>query len=70
MSRDVLEVDCSRLSDVVRSGTNWSNKLWELLEEKLLDQVFVVEASLRLEIVCCTESMNLRRMRTTRNSHK
>ncbi|MCH83065.1 hypothetical protein A2U01_0003879, partial [Trifolium medium] len=48
MSRDVLEVECSRLSDVVRSGMNLSNKLWELLEENLLDRVFVVGTSLRL----------------------
>ncbi|MCI50345.1 hypothetical protein A2U01_0071589, partial [Trifolium medium] len=26
-NRDVLEVDCSRLSDVVRSGMDLSNKL-------------------------------------------
>ncbi|MCI47122.1 hypothetical protein A2U01_0068363, partial [Trifolium medium] len=32
----------------VRSGMNWSNKLRELLDEELLDRVFVVEASLRL----------------------
>ncbi|MCI06754.1 hypothetical protein A2U01_0027814 [Trifolium medium] len=36
------------MSDAVRSGMNMSNKLWELLEEKLLDQVFIVGASLRL----------------------
>ncbi|MCI94617.1 hypothetical protein A2U01_0115915, partial [Trifolium medium] len=47
--RDVLEVECSRLSNVVRSGMNVSNKLWELLEEKLLDQVFVVEASQEID---------------------
>ncbi|MCI51643.1 hypothetical protein A2U01_0072887 [Trifolium medium] len=52
-----------------------------LLDEKLLDQVFVMEASLRLvkcdeayserlEIVNCTKSMNLKQMRTTRNSQK
>ncbi|MCH99262.1 hypothetical protein A2U01_0020274 [Trifolium medium] len=44
---------------------NWSNKSWELLEEKLLYRVLVVEASLRLvkydeehserlEFGCCT----------------
>ncbi|MCI63844.1 hypothetical protein A2U01_0085101, partial [Trifolium medium] len=48
MGRDVLEVECTRLSDVVRSGMNLSDKLGELLEEKLLDRVFVVGASLRL----------------------
>ncbi|MCI86291.1 hypothetical protein A2U01_0107571, partial [Trifolium medium] len=47
---------------------NWSNKLWELLDEELLDQVFIMEASLRLveydegyserlEIVNCTKSI-------------
>ncbi|MCI61253.1 hypothetical protein A2U01_0082510, partial [Trifolium medium] len=48
MGRDVLEVECSRLSDIVRSGMNLSNKLWEPLEEKLLDRAFVVGASARL----------------------
>ncbi|MCI61821.1 hypothetical protein A2U01_0083078, partial [Trifolium medium] len=46
--RDVLEAKCSRSIDVVRSGMNLSNKLWEPLKEKLLHQVFVREASLRL----------------------
>ncbi|PNX88600.1 hypothetical protein L195_g044706 [Trifolium pratense] len=36
-NRDVLEVDCSRLSSIVRSGRNLSNKLRELLDEELLD---------------------------------
>ncbi|MCI90016.1 hypothetical protein A2U01_0111305, partial [Trifolium medium] len=59
---------------------NLSSKLWEPLKEKLLDQVFVVEASLRLveydeeyserlKIMNCTENMDLGRMRTTRDSH-
>ncbi|MCI50231.1 hypothetical protein A2U01_0071475, partial [Trifolium medium] len=47
-SRDVLEADGSRLSDVVRGGMNLSNELWGLLDGKLLDQVFVMEASLRI----------------------
>ncbi|MCI83892.1 hypothetical protein A2U01_0105168, partial [Trifolium medium] len=34
--------------DVVRSRMNLSNKLWEPLKEKSLDQVFVMEMSLRL----------------------
>ncbi|MCI88456.1 hypothetical protein A2U01_0109743, partial [Trifolium medium] len=61
----------SRSIDVVRSRMNLSNNLWEPLEEKLLDQVFVVGASLRLvehdevyskrlEIVKCTKSMDMR----------
>ncbi|MCI75571.1 hypothetical protein A2U01_0096840, partial [Trifolium medium] len=45
MGRDVLELECSRLSDVVLSRMNGSNKLWELLEEEWLKQVFVVETS-------------------------
>ncbi|MCI43684.1 hypothetical protein A2U01_0064922, partial [Trifolium medium] len=76
-SRDVLEAKCSSSIDVVRSRMNLSNKLWGLLDEELLDQVFVVEASLRLveydeecsermEIVNCTKSMDLRRRRITR----
>ncbi|MCI48456.1 hypothetical protein A2U01_0069699, partial [Trifolium medium] len=48
MSRDVLESECSRLSDDVRSGMNLSNMLWELLEEKSLDRVFIMGMSLRL----------------------
>ncbi|MCI48430.1 hypothetical protein A2U01_0069673, partial [Trifolium medium] len=48
MSRDVLKAGCSRFSDVVRSGMNWSNKSWEPLEEKLSDRAFVVGASVRL----------------------
>ncbi|PNX74263.1 hypothetical protein L195_g030179 [Trifolium pratense] len=48
MNRDVLEVDCSRLSSVVRGGRNLSNKLRELLDEGSLDQVFVGGATLRL----------------------
>ncbi|MCI85603.1 hypothetical protein A2U01_0106882, partial [Trifolium medium] len=48
MSKDVLESECSRLSDDVRSGMDWSNKLWELLEGELLDRVFDVRTSLRL----------------------
>ncbi|MCI88892.1 hypothetical protein A2U01_0110180, partial [Trifolium medium] len=47
-SRDVLKVKCSRSVDVVRSRMNLSNKLYEPLKEKLLDQVFVMEVSLRL----------------------
>ncbi|MCI57607.1 hypothetical protein A2U01_0078858 [Trifolium medium] len=58
-----------------------SNKLWEPLKEKLLDQVFVVDVSLRLVeydevyserlgIVICTRNMDLRRMKTTRDSHE
>ncbi|MCI87455.1 hypothetical protein A2U01_0108738, partial [Trifolium medium] len=58
---------------------NLSNKMWESLKEKLLEQVFVMGASLRLmeydeeysermEIVNCTENMDLRQMRTTRDS--
>ncbi|MCI36122.1 hypothetical protein A2U01_0057344, partial [Trifolium medium] len=43
--RDVLEAECSGVGDVVRSGMNWSNKLRELLEEKLSDQVFGPGAS-------------------------
>ncbi|MCI42640.1 hypothetical protein A2U01_0063877 [Trifolium medium] len=35
MGRDVLEEKCSRFGDVVRSGMNWSNKLWKLLDEEL-----------------------------------
>ncbi|MCI58838.1 hypothetical protein A2U01_0080093 [Trifolium medium] len=60
---------------------NLSNKLWDPLKDKLLDQVFVMEVSLRLveydeeyseqlEFVNCTKSVDLRRMRTTRNSQK
>ncbi|MCI66661.1 hypothetical protein A2U01_0087919, partial [Trifolium medium] len=45
---DVLEVECSRLSSVVRRRMNLSNKLWEPLRKKSLDQVLVMEASLRL----------------------
>ncbi|MCI80499.1 hypothetical protein A2U01_0101770, partial [Trifolium medium] len=45
MSRDVHESELSRLSNIVRSGVNLSNRLWELLEEEWLKQVFVVEAS-------------------------
>ncbi|MCI82293.1 hypothetical protein A2U01_0103567, partial [Trifolium medium] len=45
---DVLEAECSRFSDVVRSGMNWTNKSWELLEEKLSDRAFVVGASMIL----------------------
>ncbi|MCI95029.1 hypothetical protein A2U01_0116327, partial [Trifolium medium] len=37
MGRDVLEAKCSRPIDVVRSRMNWSNELWELLDEELLD---------------------------------
>ncbi|MCI41832.1 hypothetical protein A2U01_0063066, partial [Trifolium medium] len=48
MDRYVFESEYSRLSDVVQSGMNWSNKLWELLEEELLDRVFDVGTSLRL----------------------
>ncbi|MCI64019.1 hypothetical protein A2U01_0085276, partial [Trifolium medium] len=48
MGRDVLEAKYSRSIDVVRSMINLGNKLWEHLKEKLLDQVFVVGASLRL----------------------
>ncbi|MCI96212.1 hypothetical protein A2U01_0117512, partial [Trifolium medium] len=48
MGRDVLEAKCSRSIDVFRNRVNLSNKLWELLDEELLDQVFVVGASLRL----------------------
>ncbi|MCI90410.1 hypothetical protein A2U01_0111702, partial [Trifolium medium] len=40
------EVDCSRLSSIVRSGRNLSNKLRELLDEGLLDQVFVESADI------------------------
>ncbi|MCI87745.1 hypothetical protein A2U01_0109030, partial [Trifolium medium] len=68
--RDVLEAKCSKFGDVVRSRMNLSNKLWEPLE-KSLDQVLVMEASLRLvkydeeyserlEIVICTRSMDLK----------
>ncbi|MCI38415.1 hypothetical protein A2U01_0059643 [Trifolium medium] len=49
MGRHVLESECSRLSDDVRSEMDWSHKLWEQLEEKLLDRVFGVGTSLRLE---------------------
>ncbi|MCI63957.1 hypothetical protein A2U01_0085214, partial [Trifolium medium] len=70
MGRDVPKAKCSRSSDVVRSRINLCNKLWEHLKEKLLDQVFIVGASLRLvkhdeayserlEIVNCTENMDL-----------
>ncbi|MCI84161.1 hypothetical protein A2U01_0105437, partial [Trifolium medium] len=49
---------------------NWSNKWWEPLNEELLDQVFIVGASLRLaeyneeyserlEILNCAKSMDL-----------
>ncbi|MCI76482.1 hypothetical protein A2U01_0097752, partial [Trifolium medium] len=73
--------ECSRLSEVVRSEMNWSNKSRGLFDEEWLDQVFVVETSLRwveygktyserLEIVNGVKSMDLRRMRTTRNSHR
>ncbi|MCI86419.1 hypothetical protein A2U01_0107700, partial [Trifolium medium] len=48
MGRDILESEFSRFSDVVRSGVNMSNRLWELLEEELLDRVFIMEMSLRL----------------------
>ncbi|MCI49040.1 hypothetical protein A2U01_0070283, partial [Trifolium medium] len=69
-NRDVLEGECSRLIDVVRSKMNLSNKLREPLKEKLWDQVFVVGASLRLaeydgkyperlKIVKFTKSMDL-----------
>ncbi|MCI85011.1 hypothetical protein A2U01_0106289, partial [Trifolium medium] len=62
---------CSRSIDVVRSRMNLSNKWWELLKEKSLDQVFVMEVSLRLvkcdeayserlDIVNCARSMDLR----------
>ncbi|MCI52648.1 hypothetical protein A2U01_0073894 [Trifolium medium] len=47
-SRDVLEAECSRSIDVVRRRMNLSNKLWEILKEKSLDQVSVTKASLRL----------------------
>ncbi|MCI70770.1 hypothetical protein A2U01_0092033, partial [Trifolium medium] len=47
-SIDVLEAKCSRPIDVVRGRMNLSNELWEPLKEKLLDQVIVMEASLRL----------------------
>ncbi|MCI79411.1 hypothetical protein A2U01_0100682, partial [Trifolium medium] len=40
IGRDVLEAECSGVDGVVRSGMNWSNKLRELLKEKLSDQVF------------------------------
>ncbi|MCI78915.1 hypothetical protein A2U01_0100186, partial [Trifolium medium] len=61
----------------VRSEMNWRNKSWGLLEEKLLDRVFVVETSLRLvghgkaylerlEIVEGVKSTDLRQMRTAR----
>ncbi|MCI30910.1 hypothetical protein A2U01_0052121 [Trifolium medium] len=49
MGRDILESECSRLSDVGQSGVNLSNRLRELLEEELLDRVFVVGTSPRLE---------------------
>ncbi|MCI59145.1 hypothetical protein A2U01_0080400, partial [Trifolium medium] len=48
MGRDVLESEYSRLSKVARSGANLSNRLWELLKEKLLDRLFDVGTSLRL----------------------
>ncbi|MCI51391.1 hypothetical protein A2U01_0072635, partial [Trifolium medium] len=48
MDGDVLEVDCSRFGGVCSEQMNWSNKLWEPLNKELLDQVFVVGASLRL----------------------
>ncbi|MCI65967.1 hypothetical protein A2U01_0087225, partial [Trifolium medium] len=48
MGRDVLESECSKLSDVGWNGMNRSNKLWDLLEEELLNQVFIVGTSLRL----------------------
>ncbi|MCI39283.1 hypothetical protein A2U01_0060514, partial [Trifolium medium] len=48
MGRDVLESECSRLSEDIQSELDWSNKMWELLEDELLDQVFAVEMSLRL----------------------
>ena len=81
MGRDVLEEKCSRSIDVVRSRMNLSDKMWEPLKGKLLDQVFVVKASLRLveydeayserlEIVNGVKSMDLRRMKISRNSHK
>ncbi|MCI86832.1 hypothetical protein A2U01_0108113 [Trifolium medium] len=52
-------------------GRTWSNKLWDLLDEESLDQVFVMEVSLRLVehdemyserlgIVNFTKSMDLR----------
>ncbi|MCI67843.1 hypothetical protein A2U01_0089102, partial [Trifolium medium] len=47
-SRDVLEAKSSRSMDVVQRRMNLSNKLWELLDEDSLDQVFVMEVSLRL----------------------
>ncbi|MCI29701.1 hypothetical protein A2U01_0050910, partial [Trifolium medium] len=37
MRRDVFEAECSRVDDVVRSGMNLDNKLWELLEEKFME---------------------------------
>ncbi|MCI93367.1 hypothetical protein A2U01_0114665, partial [Trifolium medium] len=57
--------------DVVRSRMNLNIKLWEPLKEKLLDRVFIVGATLglveydeeyseRLEILNCTESMDMR----------
>ncbi|MCI90628.1 hypothetical protein A2U01_0111922, partial [Trifolium medium] len=66
-----LEAKCSRSIDVVRSGMNVSNKLWKPLKEQSLDQVFVMEVSLRLVeydegyserlgIVNFTKSMDLR----------
>ncbi|MCI31093.1 hypothetical protein A2U01_0052304 [Trifolium medium] len=48
MGGDVLESECSRLSDDVRSRMDWNNKLWELLEGELLNRMFDVETSLRL----------------------
>ncbi|MCI90170.1 hypothetical protein A2U01_0111461, partial [Trifolium medium] len=48
MGRDVLEAKCSRWIDIVRSRMNLSNNLWEPFKEKLLDRVFIMEASLRL----------------------
>ncbi|MCI21963.1 hypothetical protein A2U01_0043134, partial [Trifolium medium] len=45
--RDVLEWECSKLSDVDWNGMNWSNRLWVLLKEKLLDWVFDVGTPLR-----------------------
>ncbi|MCI95602.1 hypothetical protein A2U01_0116900, partial [Trifolium medium] len=47
MGKDVFEVD-SRFGNVCSERMNWSNKMLELLDEELLDQAFVVGASLRL----------------------
>ncbi|MCI42094.1 hypothetical protein A2U01_0063329 [Trifolium medium] len=53
MGRDVLESECSRLSEASLRSVEYDE-----------------EYSERLEIVNGVESMDLRRMKTTRNSHE